>query len=60
MQTTSAVSIGNVACHLQTSVANVERIAAQLRLEPVLVLDHVRHYSDEQVELIRQELKGKP
>ena len=36
--------IGNAAANLQTSVRTVERVAAKLRLEPVLLLDHVRHF----------------
>jgi hypothetical protein len=58
MRTIDATSIGNIACNLQTGVRNVERIAAALKLEPVLILDHVRHYCEEQVEQIRAELNG--
>ncbi len=59
MQTINASSIGNVACHLQISVVGVGRIARQLRLRPVLVLDNVDHYSDEQIEKIRTALHRK-
>jgi hypothetical protein len=56
MQTINATSIGNAACNLQITVGRLERIAEQLQLQPVLVLDHVRHYSDDQIELIRAEV----
>lgn len=61
MQTIDATSIGTVAMHLQTSVQNIERIVGKLKLEPVLILNHVRHFSNEQVEAIRAKLnKSKP
>ena len=58
-QTINASSIGNVACHLQINVAGIDRIARRLRLRPVLVLDNVPHFSDEQIEKIRAALERK-
>jgi hypothetical protein len=59
MQTINATSVGNVAMNLRTTVASVERAADRLKLEPVLVLDHVRHYDADQIEKIRNQLRYK-
>jgi hypothetical protein len=60
MQTISANSLGNVACHLQVGVNRIQRVAERLRLKPVLTLDNVPHFSDEQVEILREQIsRGK-
>jgi hypothetical protein len=53
MQTIHASSIGNVAFNVRTTVNSVERIASRLHLEPVMVIDGVKHFDDQQVEKIR-------
>lgn len=58
MRTIEAISIGNAAANLQTNVRTVERVAAKLRLEPVLLLDGVRHFDGNQIERIRNQIRG--
>jgi hypothetical protein len=50
-------SIGFVAATLSTPPAKILRIAGELRIEPVLTLNAISHFSDSQVELIAERLR---
>ena len=57
MKTLDAIAIGTVAHELQALVEEVATVAKRLRLRPVMFLDRVPHYSGEQVEKIRRNLR---
>lgn len=51
------ISIGQLAAHLQRSVRQIERAAADLDILPALRLNMVPHFDGEQVKRLTDELR---
>lgn len=59
-QTKSLLSTGKVCQLFQTTPTMLERAAERARISPALILNGIKHWSEEDLPEIRRELKRRP